>query len=202
MEKKKKEVIKSSEKTSFIPWNRNGVVLKRHAPLFMKSLIAGLICILLWQANVYSFSLSLKGEAENSILFISLPLASITYAFFAAYAINAVLTEYKEISRAVVKGDMETFLIYRDEQLPILMHILMGTPALFVIIFTMLFPYHNVIDGVITIFSATFLITLTFTVVIELDDCRNSIWFKEKIPKEWYAVDPIEYFRKKNQKIT
>lgn len=187
---------KPSNKHNYIPWNRNWAVIKRHFPILAKPFVAGIICVLVWRFVVYRFNFSFDRESENSILFIILMFSSFTYAIFAGYAVNTVLSEYKEISKSVVKDDMDTFLMYRDEQLPILMHLLLGTNSLFLIIFTMLFPYHGIPEAIAAVFAVTFLIVLVFVIVTELDDYRNSIWFKEKIPNQWYEVDITKYFKK------
>jgi hypothetical protein len=123
------------------------------------------------------------------------------YAIIAGYAINAVLTEYKEISKAVVRNDMDTFLLYRDEQLPILIHVFLGTISLYIIIFTMLFPFNDVKLGASAVFVVSSLVVMAYVIVSELDDYQKSIWFKEKIPPEWYEVDINEHFNKKAEKI-
>ena len=96
---------------------------------------------------------------------------------------------------------MDTFLIYRDEQLPILFHLLLGTNSMVLIISSMLFPFHGIPEGITINFLVTFILVLIYVVIMELDDYYHSIWFREMIPDKWYKVNAIEYFKKKNKDI-
>lgn len=171
-------------------------MIKRHAPIVLKSLFVSLFMMLFWRFVMHPLHLSFSAESENAILFIILTLSAFAYVIFAGYAVTTVLTEYKEISKAVVRNDVDTFLYYRDEQLPILVHLLVGTMSLFLLIFSLAFPYADLASGQAALFTITFIITLVYLVIIELDDYQNSIWFKEKIPREWYKINIEEHFRK------
>lgn len=200
MEKNKEKGSVDSRKHSYISWNRNWAVVERHAPLIAKAFLPAFLSMWVWRYVVYGFDFSFDKEAENSLLFILIALSAFTYAIFAGYAINTVLTEYKEISKAVVQDDMETFLVYRDEQLPILFHLLLGTNSLILITSSMFFPFHGTSEGMVINFLVTFILVLIYVVIMELDDYYHSIWFREMIPKEWYQVNAIEYFRNENSK--
>ncbi len=194
----KKALVKSTN-ANFIAWNRNWVIVKRHAPLLYKPILLGSIAVLIWRFIIYDFSLGFNEKAENAILFIGLAFTFIVYAIFAGATIVEVLRDYKKISKAVVKHDMETFLLYRDEQLPILMHLLIGLISLFFVFLVMFFPYHGVNEAIALVFGVVFLVVLAYVIVTELDDYRNGIWFIEKIPPHWYEVDIEEYFKNKAQ---
>jgi hypothetical protein len=184
-------------KANYVVWNRRWVVFKRHLPIVLKPFVAGIIVMIIWRFIIFRFDLSFSKETENPILFIVITLTAFAYAIFAGYAVNAVLTDYKEISKAVVRDDVDTFLLYRDEQLPILMHLLIGSTSFFIIAFTLLFPYSGAAIGMASNFTVTFILTLVYIIVTELDDYYHSIWFKEKIPSEWYKIDISEHFKKK-----
>ena len=50
-------------------------------------------------------------------------------------------------------------------------------------------------------FIVFFVLTILYVVVIELDSYYyNSVWFKEKVPKEWYQIDVTKYFKDKKEK--
>lgn len=182
---------------NFIPWNRGWYTVKRHLPIIFKPFIASVVMLFIWKYGLQNYGVVLDKEAENPILFIIMPLVAFTYVIFISVAIESVFSEYKVISRCVLKGDLETFLLYRDEQLPITIHILIGVPALIMMVLSMMFNYHNFLIGAITIFSIVFVIILTWTITTELDDYERSIWFKEKIPKEWFKIDIEEFFKGK-----
>ncbi|MFA6251539.1 MAG: hypothetical protein WC603_02855 [Candidatus Paceibacterota bacterium] len=184
---------------NYIPHNRKWVTIKRHSPVVTKSIYAGIISALVWGMTIYHFDWSFPKEDENAILFISLMFSAFTYVIFAGYAVNKVLDEYKIVSKAVVKNDLETFLLYRDEQLPILIHLPVAGITFVFVFFVMFFPFSSAWIGGISVFSVVFMVTLIYKVVMELDNYENSIWFKEKIPPEWYKINIERYFKEKGQ---
>ncbi|MEO5627919.1 MAG: hypothetical protein ABIQ89_03450 [Candidatus Saccharimonadales bacterium] len=186
-------------KQNFIPWNRKWVTFRRHLPVVIKPAVAGLLMVLVWKFVIYDHDLSFAKSAENPLLLMIIPLVGFIYVIFASLAISSVFDEYKTISRCVVKSDLETFLIHRDEQLPIMMHILVGAPSLILVLFAIFFRYEDPYIAVAAIFSVVFMIVITWVIATELDRYEKSIWFKEKIPKDWYEVDVSEYFKSKNK---
>lgn len=187
---------KFSPKPNYIAWNRNWVTFKRHIWIVLKPAIAGVLMVLLWKYVLLNNGVVFSKSSENPILFMILPLVAFIYVIFASIAVGSVFDEYKTISRCVVKSDLETFLLHRDEQLPIMMHILVGAPSVILILISMLFNYTDTLIGATSIFSVVFVVVITWVIATELDDYRKSIWFKEKIPARWYEIDIDEYFKK------
>lgn len=179
---------------NFSPTNRDWTTVKRHAPIVVKPFLIAIAGVLFWKFVLYDNSIGFDKDAENPLLLMILPLVSFVYVIFASIAVNSVFEEYKIISKSVVQKDLDTFLLHRDEQLPILIHILIAAPSFILILLSMLFFYENVYVGIAAVFSVVFVITTTWIVATELDDFENGIWFKENIPQEWHKVDVKEYF--------
>ena len=189
-------------KNNYIPWNRNWVVVRRHLPIILKPLLVGIILVLLWRLVFYPNGIHFGVHSNDPILHLILPLIGFMYVIFAGVAVTSVFDQYKIISKCVVKKDMETFLLYRDEQLPIMMHILVSAPSILIIAFVMLFNYQgSTLIGMSSVFAVTFALTLVWVIATELDDFNKSIWFKEKIPKEWYEVDIEKHFSDKKKSL-
>lgn len=186
-------------KRNFVSSNRNLTTIKRHAPVILKPLIISLIAVMFWKFVLIDNHISLGEQLENPLLFMVIPLVSFVYVIFASIAIESVFREYKTISRCVVKKDVETFLLHRDEQLPIMMHILIAAPSLILIVIAMLLHYENIAIGYVSVFSVVFTISLAWVISTELDDFEKSIWFREKIPQEWYQINIDTYFSEKKR---
>ena len=58
------------------------------------------------------------------------------------------------------------------------------------------FPSESI--ALTSVFSLVFTMTLLFFVTQELDNYENSIWFKQKTPKEWWQIDIDKHFEKKS----
>ncbi len=185
-------------KTNFVSYNRNWVTVKRHLPIVIKPLIASMIVVAIWRFIFFPNNIYFNKFAAEPIMFIILPLVAFIYVIFAGIATTSVFDQYKMISKCVVKKDLDNFLIYRDEQLPIMMHFLIAVPTLILITFVMLFNFEgHVFIAMATLFSVVFMLVLIWVIAAELDDFKKSIWFKAKIPKEWFEIDIDEYFKNK-----
>lgn len=184
-------------KSNFISWNRRWVTFRRHIWIILKPTFASILMVLIWKFALVNNGIMFNKSAENPILFMILPLVAFIYVIFASLAVSSVFNEYKTISRSVIKSDLETFLLHRDEQLPIMMHILVGAPSIFLILISMMFNYADFYIGATSVFAVVFVVVITWVISTELDDYRKSIWFKEKIPPHWYEIDIDEHFKKK-----
>ena len=182
---------------NYVLENRHWISTKRHAPVVIMAVISGLIFAFA-QYSIDYYGLSFKKEAENAILFLPLAFSFFVYVIFAGYAINRVLDESKEVSKAIVQKDLDTFLSYRDEQLPILIHLPLGLVAGVIIIFILFFPFSGEVIGVTSVFSIVFVMTLLFIITRELDSYENSIWFRAKTPPEWWQIDIEKHFQDKH----
>lgn len=185
---------------NFIPWNRNWATVRRHLPVVLKPAAAGLVTLAIWFLVLLPNEVYFDKEAGEPIMFIILPLVGFMYVIFASVAVGSVFEQYRNVSKSVVQQDVDTFLLYRDEQLPIMMHILIGAPSIILVAAVMLFnygPQHWA--GAATIFSVSFMLVLVWVIATELDDFSKSIWFREKIPPRWYEIDIETYFSKKNR---
>ncbi|MCA9353145.1 hypothetical protein KC901_03100 [Patescibacteria group bacterium] len=184
---------------NFIEWNRGFKTIKRHFPIVIKPILAGAVAMLTWRFVILPLELYFEDPFEP-ILFIVLPFAGFIYVIFASIAVQSVFDQYKEVSKAVVKKNIEGFLPYRDEQLPIMIHILLVAPSIVIVFFTLAFNYHeNIPLGMATNFSIVFVLAMVWVIATELDDFKKSIWFKEKIPQEWYDMNIEEYFQKSKE---
>lgn len=185
-------------KQNYIKWNRNWVTVKRHLPIVVKPFIISMILAVVWRLVFFPLGIYFHNEFIEPMLFIVLPLVSFIYVIFAGIAVTSVFDQYKSISKCVVQKDLDTFLLYRDEQLPIMMHLLIAVSTIILVFFIMIFNYQNhVWLAMTTIFSVSFVLVLIWIVTTEIDDFSRSIWFREKVPKEWYLVDIDEHFKKR-----
>lgn len=186
---------------NFIPWNRNWEVVKKHVPLILKSFFSALIFVIIWICILYPFDIHFDKKNNDDIRFLVYPFAILSYVFFAGIAIDSVLKEYKILSRAVTGNNKDLFLIHRDEQLPIKIHIFVATPSLIIIFYLMLYDYQgSVLFASSVIFFVTFLLILSWNIANEIDDFKKSTWFQERVQKEWYEIDVHKYFYEKEEK--
>lgn len=179
---------------NYIPWNRNWSTARRHLPIILKPVLFASLALVVWKLLIFDNNINFGHQAENPLIFVVIPMVAFVYVIFASIAVESVFREYKTISRCVVKKDLETFLLHRDEQLPIIMHLLVGAPSVLLVVLIMFLEYTNQLIGFFTVFSVVFVVVLTWVISTELDNYEKSIWFRVKIPKDWYEIDIDDFF--------
>jgi len=187
---------------NYVKRNRRWVTVKRHLPIILKPLAVSIILTLIWRLILFPNSIHFQDFAGEPIMFIIIPMVAFIYVIFSGIAVTSVFDQYKIISKCVVKKDLDSFLIYRDEQLPIMIHLLIGTLSVIIIGSVMLFDYQgHTIIAMFTIMAIVFVLLLIWIVTTELDNFQKSIWFKAKIPPEWFEIDIDKFFTDKNKDI-
>ncbi len=180
---------------NFIPENRSWNLIKKHSPIVLESMLIAIIFMLFWRYILYPLDIHFSKHANEVILFMIAPMAGSGYALFAFMAVNSVFYQYQKISRSVVQNEMREFLTYRDEQLPIKIHLLIGAPSFFLAFLALSFNYEQDISiGAFSVFSVIFLLTFAWKIATDLDNFQNSVWFQKKVPPAWYEADVHKYF--------
>ncbi len=173
---------------------RKYLAIKRHLILLLKPLVFSSILTLLWyQLWLHGIHFPRRDEAVlTGAIVMTLGVA---FSLTAAVVLGAVWNQYRQIVVSVIRRDRDTFLMYRDERIPILLHLLLGAFSVPLVVIIGLLDYANIWSGLCSIFIAAFIISLYWVVATELDNPAKSIWFAGRVPKEWLAIDVDTHFK-------
>ncbi len=117
------------------------------------------------------------------------------FAILAAIVMGTIWEKHQKVSVCVVKRDRQEFLLYRDERMPIVIHLLLGSLAVPLVLMVMLLEYTSFWSGFAAVATVSFGITIYWIVATELQDPARSPWFAERIPQEWLTADIDEVFK-------
>jgi hypothetical protein len=168
----------------------------QYAWVLLKAVIIGILAVVLWRWGLYAHGYYFNTEAELPIFYMIIPPVGFIYVIFASLAVNSVFEQYKIIQRSVVRNDLDTYLEHRDERLPGLMHILVSVPSVVLLFLVMTYQYIDKTIGIVAVFSVTLVISLTWLVIVELDNVPRRYHFKKKVPEKWHEKDPKDHFSK------
>jgi hypothetical protein len=146
-----------------------------------------------WYDIFYKNNIDLNPKLEAIATAGWIPLLSILYSILVAIILNQLWSEYKAIRMAVKNYDLETFMNLRDEQMSPLVHTLMAVISGSVLVAFMLLKYPDAVSGVVCVSSVSYLFSLVFYVIVEIDDPCSGTWFIKSIPKEWLTIDSREW---------
>ena len=166
---------------------------RRHLFLIAQPFLAAAFITALWtmfwQAGVH------LPKEDEVVLTAVVAMLSVTFGILAGVVLSTIWEKYQKVVVCVLKHDVNTFLIYRDERIPIVFHLLLGSLSVPIILVMMLFEYKSYSSGLIAVFSVTFAISIYWLVGAELQNPAKSLWFAERIPEAWLDLDIDEHFK-------
>jgi hypothetical protein len=173
--------------------------LKCAAISFIPALM-GTLAGLIWHFAFFKANFHLEEKMEVISTAAWIPAFALLYGFFTSPLLTKVWDEYKEMRKAVKKNDLDAFLDLRDEEQSPLMYGLVILTSLMLIGAFAGVQYPRAIDGWVVISSMSYLLTLIFCVIMELDDPCAGIWFIRSIPEEWLKINVRQYREARRQK--
>jgi len=167
----------------------------KHVLLILQPTLLSALVSYLWWRFIFSKGVHFSKEDENPLLAGVVLVLSFAYVITATAVFQTTWDKYRTVMQSVLKRDKYTFLCYRDERMPIVVHLLIfffSAPLFGVIA---LLNYSTFDAGLYAVATTSFGFTLYWVVVTELQDPRKSLWFSERIPKDWLTADIDAFFK-------
>lgn len=170
---------------------------KRHTFILLRAFLATLFPLSLW------YQLWLRGihfGHEDELVIVGAVIATlgVAYGIMASLVLGSIWEKYKKVVISVLKKDEETFLCYRDERIPVMIHLLLAALSIPLLVMIGMLEYQHLWSGIAAVFSVSFILFLYWIVATELENPAKSPWFAERIPEKWLETDVDEYFRLAN----
>jgi len=169
----------------------------RHSLLLLRAALVTLLPLLLWY-QLWLRDIHFAAEDGSVIISASIATLGLAYGIMASVVLSSIWEKYRKVVISVLKRDEETFLCYRDERMPIMIHLLLAALSLPLLVMIMLLPYQYLWSGIASVFSVSFILSLYWVVATELENPAKSPWFAERIPEAWLSTDIDEYFKLAN----
>lgn len=162
--------------------------LWRHAVLLSQPFFAAVVAIAMW-ISLHNRGIHFPREDEIALTAVGVAVPAVLFSILAALLITASYERYQKLTACLLTKDRGTFLLYRDERFPVIMHVLQMALSLPIIAIAMGLHYGSRFSGVVVVFAVTFVITLYWVAIAELQNPADSPWFAERIPEDWLAAD-------------
>jgi len=171
-----------------------------HLRTVEKSFLFCLCCDLLWVA-MQKFEIHFSEKSSDRILTGTFLVLIGIYAIPAGLILSKLLEELRTVTQARLKNDLKTFLLYRDERIPLLLHVLLGATGMMLILTIMLLRWEEMLAGLYSVTLTSFFIMQYGLTVYNLDDPRKSVWIRGQVPEKWYEAS-IELCREEGDVVT
>lgn len=162
----------------------------RYTGVLLAPFVVAAIVAVVWRYGLHQHGLYFSQEAETPFLYMIMPLVGFIYVIFASLAVNTALARYQRLLRSVGRNDMNTYLDHHDQQLPGLMRGLVAIPSVILLLLALLYQYADVYAGVLSVYTVTVVVSLTWFVISELDTVHRRTYFKAITPAHWRKEAP------------
>ena len=158
--------------------------IKRHCLLLIRASALASAITFLW------YELWIRGchfpeDVTDIIVGAIITTLGVTYGILVSWILNSIWEKYQKVVISVLKRDKDTFLLYRDERMPIAFHLLIGIVSFPLIGMIGMVAYKHVMTGVISVFAISLVLAAFWLVIAQIEDPTKGGWFLERIPPEW-----------------
>ncbi len=172
---------------------------KRHTLLILQPFLIATVLAAVWY-GLWSQGYHFSGEDEGILAGAIVTMLAIAYSIIAALVLTSVWEKYRKVVIAVLQRDKHTFLVYRDERMPLVLHIFIASLSLPLLIMAALLDYQSKWSGITAVFLVSFILSLYWIVVAQLENPAKGAWFTERIPQDWLDEDIDRFFELGNHK--
>ncbi|MCX6798423.1 MAG: hypothetical protein NTX66_04420 [Candidatus Falkowbacteria bacterium] len=153
----------------------------------------------IWILIFYRYNIHFDNGMEVIVTAAWIPVFGILYSLLTAIVLSTVWTEYKTMRAAVKRWDIDTFMDLRDEEMSPLVHAMVLMFSLALLLAFMVLDYPSFSSGLILIGSTSYLLSLIFFVIVEIDNPCSGFWFIKSIPEKWLKINPKAWREKRSE---
>ncbi len=165
----------------------------RHLTISCQPFVFSTAAVLIWQATNQA-GLHFSRQDEASLTCAIIPGVFIAWSIIAGWFFTTIYGKYRTIVGSVLQSDEKTFMLYRDERMPIVLHLFLGSLSFLLFSLVALLDFKEFLAGAISIFVLSYCLVFYWVVMVQLDDPTLSPWLQERTPGKWLTQSVDEYF--------
>jgi membrane protein YqaA with SNARE-associated domain len=167
---------------------------KRHALLLLKTFSFASATTFLWyEAWVRGYHFS--EDDKDALIGAIITTLGVTYGILVAWLLSVIMEKYGKVVICVLEKDKHTFLLYRDERIPIVFHLLIASVSVPLVGMIGMIAFKHVLTGTISVFAVSFILSLIWLIADQLENPSKGGWFRERIPQDWFDEDVDDFFK-------
>lgn len=170
-------------------WRKCKENTARCAYLLALPLLATATSCTFWYFVLYTRDMHIHEDTKDISIAAWIPTFGVLYCLLSAVVLGRVFQEYKDIRDAIKSYDIETFMNLRDEDISPVFHVLMTILALCLIGAFMGLKYPTASSGFWYIGSTTYILSLIYWIIIEVDNPFTGVFFIKNVHPEWMKLD-------------
>ena len=155
--------------------------------LLIRPICVGSLMSCAWYYFFFLTGLSFLEADESAFTDVIIGLLGMFHAIIAGGILNKVWGEAQKARHCIRVGDRETFVECKDDRIPGVIHLLLGSMSLIIQAHVMMIHFVGAFGGIASSFSMAFVLTLYWEVATSLDDPLSDVWDMGEIPPDWLS---------------
>ncbi len=160
--------------------------------------LVALAVTMVWR-DFWKMGIWFNAEDQETIVSGFLPVLGIAYGVLITEVLRSVWGKYKKVVEYVKEKNRREFLELRDEKMPIVLHLLVGSISVPLMGMIFMLHFKNEWIGFASIFAVAFILFFYWVVLAQLENPVKSAWLAERIPEEWLTADVDEAMGLENE---
>lgn len=164
----------------------------RHTWFAVSVVLMSLVIVAVWlalrRAGIHC------GEEDAKTMSERVADSWVLFGVPAAFFLTGVWKKYTRTGLSILQSDKQTFMLYRDQHLPIVLQVFLGTLSLVIMAKTMLLGFESEWIGGLEVFSTAFMLIMFWKVLFYLENPLRSQWYAERVDKSWLEEDVDVHF--------
>ena len=174
--------------------HRRLLALRKHLGLLAAANVPALVASVLWSL-AYAHDLHFPKEDEGIVTGAAIMMLAVAYSITTTLVFTSVWERYQKVVVCILKKDQATFMLYRDERIPLVIYMLIAALSVPLLVMIGGLEYHSAVAGFMAVYSVAFVLSLYWVVIVELQTPVGSVWLAERIPADWLKQDVDEFFQ-------
>jgi hypothetical protein len=158
---------------------------RRHTWLFAQPIVVGLLAVCVTSIFRYWTQTHFHPEDREYIITGPLAVLAIFHSVIAGHMIMDVVRRHRDVIIAIRRKDQEKFEDNRCFRLPGFLKLFLGILSTILVAYVSLIRFHYVWAEQLSVFSVTWVLSMFWVIITELEDPVNGAWFGKQVPEEW-----------------
>ncbi len=156
--------------------------------LIIQPLFLSFPSVIFWYAS-YTFGFHSNSKADEPIVNAILPFIGGVHVFLASFLLYREGSDIRELKKILRRPHTEEtrrdFMDIAEDMIPIPVKYILLSTGTMIQAWTIFLYYQNYYVGFFSVYSISYIITLIWEVIMDLDDPVHGAWVVKGIPKEW-----------------
>lgn len=159
--------------------------IKNHAWLAIQPILVAVVAVLVAKFERRWIGSHFHLDDREFVITGPLAVLAILHSIIAGGMLVEVVRRHREVTTAIRRIDREMFEDNRCLRLPGFLKFFLGTLSIILVTYVSLIQFHYTWTEDFSVFTVTWVLSMYWVLITELEDPVSGAWFNNPMPEEW-----------------